>query len=63
MAADGLAVAGTVTAAVAGKLQTTGADYLVSQLVFGDMTLSESSRSIDLYASEVIPKLVQMRNA
>lgn len=66
MAADGLAVAGSpakVARVLADQLQTTGADYLVSQLVFGDMTLSESSKSIDLFASEVMPKLVRAHNA
>jgi hypothetical protein len=34
-----------------------GANYLVSQLVFGDMTLEESTRSIGLFASHVMPVL------
>ena len=62
MAADGLAVAGspeTVTRILAEQLRTTGANYLVSQLVFGDMSLAESRKSIDLYAAKVMPALLQ----
>lgn len=62
MEADGLAVAGspsTVTRALGDQLQKTGANYLVSQLVFGDMTPDESARSIELYASNVMPKLFE----
>jgi alkanesulfonate monooxygenase SsuD/methylene tetrahydromethanopterin reductase-like flavin-dependent oxidoreductase (luciferase family) len=65
MAADGLAVAGspdTVARILAGQLHTVGANYLVSQLVFGDMTLNESRRSIDLFASKVMPKLLSGDN-
>ncbi len=64
MAADGLAVAGspaTVARVLGEQLRQVGANYLVSQLVFGDMTLSESARSIDLFASKVMPMLLQAR--
>lgn len=60
MEGDGLAIAGspdTVVRALGGQLHMVGADYLVSQIVFGDMTLAESARSIDLYASRVMPAL------
>jgi alkanesulfonate monooxygenase SsuD/methylene tetrahydromethanopterin reductase-like flavin-dependent oxidoreductase (luciferase family) len=64
MAADGLAVAGspeTVARVLGEQLRTTGANYLVSQPVFGDMSLAESLKSIDLYASKVMPALRQAR--
>lgn len=65
MEADGLAVAGspeTVARKLGEQLQMVGANYLVSQLVFGDMTLEESTRSIDLFASEVMPVLLGTRS-
>jgi hypothetical protein len=40
------------------QLAQTGANYLVSQLVFGDMTVEESAKSIGLFASEVMPTLM-----
>ncbi len=66
MEAEGLAVAGspdTVVRALAAQLHLVGADYLVSQLVFGDMTLGESARSIDLFASQVMPTLLEAHRA
>jgi hypothetical protein len=36
-----------------------GADYFVGQFVFGDMTLAEATRSIELFAREVMPALRQ----
>jgi alkanesulfonate monooxygenase SsuD/methylene tetrahydromethanopterin reductase-like flavin-dependent oxidoreductase (luciferase family) len=65
MAADGLAVAGspeTVVRALEDQLRTVGANYLVSQMVFGDMTLNESMRSIDLFAAKVMPQLARMQD-
>lgn len=65
MEADGLAVAGspeTVARKLGEQLQMVGANYLVSQLVFGDMTLEESTRSIDLFASQVMPVLLGTRS-
>src|SRR5262249_16256666 len=47
MAANGLAFAGsprTVTDALEAQLQTTGANYVVGQFVFGDMSLAESEK-------------------
>jgi alkanesulfonate monooxygenase SsuD/methylene tetrahydromethanopterin reductase-like flavin-dependent oxidoreductase (luciferase family) len=60
MAADGLAIAGSpadVTAALGAQLALTGANYVVGQFVFGDMSAAESRRCIELFASEVIPAL------
>jgi alkanesulfonate monooxygenase SsuD/methylene tetrahydromethanopterin reductase-like flavin-dependent oxidoreductase (luciferase family) len=62
MAANGLAFAGspgTVTDALREQLGVVGANYLVGQFVFGDMTLAESTKSIALFASAVIPQLLQ----
>jgi alkanesulfonate monooxygenase SsuD/methylene tetrahydromethanopterin reductase-like flavin-dependent oxidoreductase (luciferase family) len=66
MEADGLAVAGapsTVARALGDQLDMVGANYLVSQLVFGDMTPGESARSVDLFASQVMPMLVERHNS
>jgi alkanesulfonate monooxygenase SsuD/methylene tetrahydromethanopterin reductase-like flavin-dependent oxidoreductase (luciferase family) len=62
MAANGLAFAGsprTLTQALSAQLHTVGSNYLVGQFVFGDMTLAESTKSIGLFASEVVPGLVR----
>jgi alkanesulfonate monooxygenase SsuD/methylene tetrahydromethanopterin reductase-like flavin-dependent oxidoreductase (luciferase family) len=61
MQESGLAVAGspaTVARMLGDQLAQTGANYLVSQLVFGDMTVEESAKSIGLFASEVMPTLM-----
>jgi alkanesulfonate monooxygenase SsuD/methylene tetrahydromethanopterin reductase-like flavin-dependent oxidoreductase (luciferase family) len=61
MAANGLAFAGsprTVAAALQAQLAAVGANYLVGQFVFGDMSLAESIRSIELFTAKVIPELV-----
>ena len=60
MVADGLAVAGsaaTVAAKLGEQLRITGANYLVSHLVFGDMTLADSLGSVELFAERVMPAL------
>jgi alkanesulfonate monooxygenase SsuD/methylene tetrahydromethanopterin reductase-like flavin-dependent oxidoreductase (luciferase family) len=40
-----------------------GTNYLVCRLAFGDLTLAESMRSLDLYARAVMPALVAPREA
>ena len=60
MMSDGLAVAGspdTVATCLQEQLSMTGAHYMVSQMIFGDMTVAEARHSIDLYAARVMPKL------
>lgn len=60
MAALGLAFAGspkTLIAAIGDQLRLTGANYLVGQFVFGDMTVTESKESIGLFGSEVMAAL------
>jgi alkanesulfonate monooxygenase SsuD/methylene tetrahydromethanopterin reductase-like flavin-dependent oxidoreductase (luciferase family) len=66
MEADGLAIAGSperVAQVLGGQLETVGANYLVSQLVFGDMSVREAGRSIDLFASRVMPALRRRQDA
>jgi alkanesulfonate monooxygenase SsuD/methylene tetrahydromethanopterin reductase-like flavin-dependent oxidoreductase (luciferase family) len=47
----------TVTEIVRNQMAEAGADYFVGQFYFGDMTLAEASRSIELFAREVMPAL------
>jgi alkanesulfonate monooxygenase SsuD/methylene tetrahydromethanopterin reductase-like flavin-dependent oxidoreductase (luciferase family) len=64
---DGLAaidngVAGspdTVRDFIAAEIAATGANYLLSWFAFGDMTLAESSRSVELFAREVMPAFAE----
>ena len=60
MAAQGRAIAGTpetVAAALAERLDAAAANYLVGQFAFGDLTLAENTRSIELFAERVMPAL------
>lgn len=60
LAARGKGVAGTpdkVTAFLRQRLAATRADYCIVRLAFGDLTTTESLRSVDLLASEVMPAL------
>jgi alkanesulfonate monooxygenase SsuD/methylene tetrahydromethanopterin reductase-like flavin-dependent oxidoreductase (luciferase family) len=60
IAADGRAIAGSpdrVTAVIRKQMADAGADYFVGQLAFGDMPRAATLRSIELFASEVMPKL------
>jgi alkanesulfonate monooxygenase SsuD/methylene tetrahydromethanopterin reductase-like flavin-dependent oxidoreductase (luciferase family) len=45
----------TVRDWIAEEAQATGINYFVSWLAFGDLTLAESKRSLDLFAREVMP--------
>jgi alkanesulfonate monooxygenase SsuD/methylene tetrahydromethanopterin reductase-like flavin-dependent oxidoreductase (luciferase family) len=62
---DGLAEVGqgvagspeTVAAALRGQMEATGSNYLVAQLAFGDLTLAETLRSVELLATRVMPAL------
>jgi hypothetical protein len=40
-------------------LAATGATYLVGQFAFGELTLDETLRSIDLFSRHVMPALRQ----
>jgi alkanesulfonate monooxygenase SsuD/methylene tetrahydromethanopterin reductase-like flavin-dependent oxidoreductase (luciferase family) len=60
LVAQGQAIAGspeTVRAFLAAQLADNGANYVVGQLCFGDLTLDEMQRSVDLFAAHVMPAL------
>jgi alkanesulfonate monooxygenase SsuD/methylene tetrahydromethanopterin reductase-like flavin-dependent oxidoreductase (luciferase family) len=60
IAAVGQGVAGsprTVTAFLREQHAITGSNYCVGQFAFGDLTLAETQRSIELFAKEVMPEL------
>jgi alkanesulfonate monooxygenase SsuD/methylene tetrahydromethanopterin reductase-like flavin-dependent oxidoreductase (luciferase family) len=48
---------GTVRDFLAAEIEATGSNYLLSWFAFGDMTLAESLRSIELFSREVMPAL------
>ena len=57
---SGMAVVGTpadVRAALEAQLAESGANYLGCRFAFGDLTLAESLRSVELFAQEVMPHL------
>jgi alkanesulfonate monooxygenase SsuD/methylene tetrahydromethanopterin reductase-like flavin-dependent oxidoreductase (luciferase family) len=47
----------TVTAFLDAQMARTNTNYLVGQFAFGDISLAESLRSLDLFASHVMPRL------
>ena len=49
----------TVLDVLSQRMEQSGSNYLMCQLVFGDMTLAESLHSIGLFASKVMPGLRQ----
>jgi alkanesulfonate monooxygenase SsuD/methylene tetrahydromethanopterin reductase-like flavin-dependent oxidoreductase (luciferase family) len=63
---DGLAEVGqgvagspqTVAAFLSTELADCGSNYCVGQFAFGDLTLTETLHSIELFAQEVMPRLV-----
>jgi alkanesulfonate monooxygenase SsuD/methylene tetrahydromethanopterin reductase-like flavin-dependent oxidoreductase (luciferase family) len=58
--ADGRGFCGspkTVTEIIRKQMAEAGADYFVGQFAFGDLTLPETTRSIELFASKVMPAL------
>jgi alkanesulfonate monooxygenase SsuD/methylene tetrahydromethanopterin reductase-like flavin-dependent oxidoreductase (luciferase family) len=60
--ADGRAVAGTPDQAIdvlRRQLAESGANYLVVRFAYGDLTLAESLRSLDLFQRHVMPALRQ----
>jgi len=57
---DGRTIAGapqTVLAALQRQIDDSGANYVVARLAFGDLTLAESLRSVELFAEHVMPLL------
>ena len=60
MMAIGQAVAGspaTVSRFLEEQIKESGANYLVGQFGFGDLSLTESLRSVELFAAQVMPQL------
>jgi alkanesulfonate monooxygenase SsuD/methylene tetrahydromethanopterin reductase-like flavin-dependent oxidoreductase (luciferase family) len=58
--ADGRAIVGTPAKALEllrGQLAESGANYLVCRFAFGDLSLSESMRSLELFQRHVMPAL------
>ncbi len=57
---EGRGIAGspkTVADFLAAKIAESGINYLVGQLMFGDMTHAEAMRSVELFGTEIMPKL------
>ena len=47
----------TVTRMIRSQMEEAGTNYFVGQFAFGDLTLTEVLRTIDLFAREVMPAL------
>ena len=59
----GMAIAGspeTVAAELEAQIGALGINYLIAYLFFGTMTAAEAGRSLELYASEVMPRLAAL---
>ena len=57
---DGRGICGspeTVRDEIGRQMTAAGAGYFVGQFAFGDLTLAEASRSVELFAKEVMPAL------
>jgi alkanesulfonate monooxygenase SsuD/methylene tetrahydromethanopterin reductase-like flavin-dependent oxidoreductase (luciferase family) len=57
---DGRLVAGspaTVAKALGAQLEGSAFNYLIGQFAFGDLTLAECRRSVDLFVTHVMPAL------
>jgi alkanesulfonate monooxygenase SsuD/methylene tetrahydromethanopterin reductase-like flavin-dependent oxidoreductase (luciferase family) len=48
---------GTVREFLARQVEDSGTNYVVGQFCFGDLSLDEMTRSVDLFAAEVMPAL------
>ena len=58
--ADGRAIVGTPRRCcelLRAQIAESGANYLVSRFAYGDMTLAESLRSLELFQRHVMPAL------
>jgi alkanesulfonate monooxygenase SsuD/methylene tetrahydromethanopterin reductase-like flavin-dependent oxidoreductase (luciferase family) len=63
---QGQAIAGspeTVRAFLASQIEECGVNYIVGQFCFGDLTLEEMLRSVELFAGHVVPGLRKMPTA
>jgi alkanesulfonate monooxygenase SsuD/methylene tetrahydromethanopterin reductase-like flavin-dependent oxidoreductase (luciferase family) len=64
LAARGKGVAGTpskVRHFIAERLRRTGANYCINRFAFGDLTLAESLRSVELFVRDVRPALLAIQ--
>jgi alkanesulfonate monooxygenase SsuD/methylene tetrahydromethanopterin reductase-like flavin-dependent oxidoreductase (luciferase family) len=62
MQAQGRAVAGTpktVAAVLRDRIAVSGADYVIGQFAFGDLSLAEVLKTVDLFSREVVPALTE----
>jgi alkanesulfonate monooxygenase SsuD/methylene tetrahydromethanopterin reductase-like flavin-dependent oxidoreductase (luciferase family) len=62
MQSQGRAVAGTaktVAAVLRDRIAVSGADYVIGQFAFGDLSLQEVLRSIELFRRDVMPALTE----
>ncbi len=50
----------TVLAEITRQADMLGLNYLIAYLFFGTMTLADARRSLDLFASDVMPKLAEI---
>jgi alkanesulfonate monooxygenase SsuD/methylene tetrahydromethanopterin reductase-like flavin-dependent oxidoreductase (luciferase family) len=60
---DGMAIAGspaTVVAEVERQAGKLGLNYLLAYLFFGNLTLAQAQRSLELMRTEVMPKLEKL---
>jgi alkanesulfonate monooxygenase SsuD/methylene tetrahydromethanopterin reductase-like flavin-dependent oxidoreductase (luciferase family) len=60
---QGQAIAGspeTVRAFLASQIEESGVNYVVGQFCFGDLTLDEMLRSVELFATKVAPALAKI---
>ncbi len=53
----------TVRDAIVADIEATGVNYFLSWFAFGDLTLAESLRSVELFAREVMPAFAEPRAA
>jgi len=61
----GLAAVGspaTVRRLLEAEISQSGVNYLLCRFAFGDLTFAESQRSVDLFASEVMPHFTRTRS-
>jgi alkanesulfonate monooxygenase SsuD/methylene tetrahydromethanopterin reductase-like flavin-dependent oxidoreductase (luciferase family) len=52
----------TVTRMIRSQMEEAGTNYFVGQFAFGDLTLPEVLRTIDLFARDVMPALQDTRS-
>jgi alkanesulfonate monooxygenase SsuD/methylene tetrahydromethanopterin reductase-like flavin-dependent oxidoreductase (luciferase family) len=60
---DGMAIAGspaTVVAEIERQTAKLGINYLLSYLFFGNLTLAQALRSLELMRTEVMPKIEKL---